>query len=56
LVNQTGPAAAKEREALVKYVTAQNEISDCRRWTAVGLLLGGLVVGFLGNALSQCPW
>ncbi len=55
-VTQTGPAAAKERKALVKYVTAQNDISDCRRWTAVGLLLAGLFLGFVGNILSLCPW
>jgi hypothetical protein len=46
-VDQTGPAAAGQRRALVKYVTAQNDISDRRRWSAVGLLLGGLVGGFI---------
>ena len=40
----------------MKYVTAQNDISDRRRWTAVALLLGGLLVGFVGNALSLYPW
>jgi hypothetical protein len=55
-VDQTGPAAAVQRRALVKYVTAQNNISDRRRWTAVGLLLGGLVLGFVGNVLSLYPW
>jgi hypothetical protein len=55
-VDQTGPAAATQRRALVKYVTAQNDISDRRRWTSVGLLLGGLFVGFVGNVLSVYPW
>lgn len=55
-VDQTGPAAAIQRKALVKYVTSQNDISDFRRWGAVGLLLGGLVVGFVGNVLSLYPW
>jgi hypothetical protein len=41
---------------MVKYVTAQNDISDRRRWTAVALLSGGLLVGFVGNALSLYPW
>ncbi|WP_204080383.1 hypothetical protein [Mycobacterium riyadhense] len=54
-VEQTGPAAAKQRRALLTYVTAQNDISDRRRWVAVGLLLGGLVVGFVGNVLSLFP-
>jgi hypothetical protein len=40
------------QEALAKHDLAQNEISDCRRWTAVGLLLGGLVVGLAGNVCS----
>lgn len=41
--------------ALVKYVTAQNDISNFRRWGAVALLLGGLVVGFVCNVLSLYP-
>lgn len=49
---QTGPAGKLQRDAVVKYVTAQNDISDRRRWTAVGLLLSGLVLGFVGNVLS----
>jgi hypothetical protein len=51
-VQQTGPAAAKQRKALMEYVTAQNDVSAWRRWVPVGLSLGGLVVGFVGNALS----
>ncbi|MGH3968461.1 MAG: hypothetical protein ACRDTV_10220 [Mycobacterium sp.] len=54
-VDQTGPAPAIQRRALVKHVTAQNDISSLRRWGAVGLLLGGLVVGFIGNVLSLYP-
>ncbi|ABK65594.1 hypothetical protein MAV101_11330 [Mycobacterium avium subsp. hominissuis 101] len=54
-VDQTGPAAAQQRRALVKYVTAQNDISDRRRWAAVYLLLGGLVLGFVGNVVSLFP-
>lgn len=54
-VEQTGPAPAKQRRALLKYVTAQNDISSRRRWGAVGLLLGGLVLGFVGNVLSLMP-
>ncbi|MCV7442030.1 hypothetical protein H7K33_07320 [Mycobacterium paraense] len=54
-VDQTGPGAAAQRRAVVKYVTAQNDISDRRRWFAVGLLLLGLVVGFIGNVLSLLP-
>lgn len=52
---QTGPAQARQREALVAWVRAQNDISDYRRWIAVGLLLGGLVVGFVGNVVSLLP-
>jgi hypothetical protein len=33
-------------------VRSQNDISDRRRWIAVGLLLVGLLVGFVGNVLS----
>jgi hypothetical protein len=44
-----GPALQLQRDALLAYLTNQNDISDRRRWTAVGLLLGGLVVGFIGN-------
>jgi hypothetical protein len=40
------------QEAIAKYDLAQNDISDWRRWTAVGLLLGGVAVGFVGNILS----
>jgi hypothetical protein len=51
-VEQTGRAPAEQRRALLKYVTAQNDMSKPRRWVPVGLLLGGLVVGFVGNVLS----
>jgi hypothetical protein len=51
-VEQTGPAPAVQRKALLRYVTAQNDISDRRRWVPVGLLLAGLLVGFVGNVLS----
>jgi hypothetical protein len=40
---------------LVKWVRAQNDISDCRRWTAVVLLLGGLLVGLVANVVSLLP-
>jgi hypothetical protein len=49
LMWQVGPALQLQRDALLAYLTNQNDISDRRRWTAVGLLLGGLVVGFIGN-------
>ncbi|OBK02669.1 hypothetical protein [Mycobacterium sp. 1245852.3] len=52
---QVGPAQARQRETLVAWVRAQNDISDRRRWIAVGLLLSGLVVGFVGNVLSLLP-
>jgi hypothetical protein len=51
-VDQTGPGAAAQRRAVMRYVTAQNDVSDVRRWVAAGLLLGGVVLGFVGNALS----
>lgn len=54
-VDQTGPAAAIQRRALVTYVTAQNNISDLRRWGAVALLLLGLGLGFLGNVVALHP-
>ncbi|OBI08550.1 hypothetical protein A5714_01900 [Mycobacterium sp. E2462] len=52
---QIGPAQARQREALVAWVRAQNDICDRRRWIAVALLLGGLVVGFVGNVISLLP-
>ena len=52
IIWQLGPAGAKQREAVVRYANAQNEASDIRRWIGVGLLLGGLVVGFVGNVWS----
>ncbi len=55
-VDQTGPAPAIQRRALLKYVTAQNDISNRRRWGAVVLLLLGLVVGLVGNVLSLYPF
>jgi hypothetical protein len=55
-VDQTGPAQAVQRRALVKYVTAQNDISNGKRWTAVWLLLLGLLVGFAGNVVSSWPF
>ena len=51
-VEQTGRAPAVQRRALLKYVTAQNDISTPRRWVPVWLLLVGLLVGFVGNVLS----
>jgi hypothetical protein len=51
-----GPGATAQRKAVLTYVTAQNNVSDCRRWTAVGLLVVGVVVGFAGNAASLYPW
>jgi hypothetical protein len=54
-IDQTGPAPAVQRRALLKYVTAQNDISNRRRWGAVGLLLGGVVLGFAGNVVSLFP-
>jgi hypothetical protein len=49
---QIGPATVREREALTTWVRAQNDMSDRRRWTAVGLLLGGVVVGFVGSVVA----
>ena len=49
---QIGPAPARQREALVTWVRAQNDVGDLRRWTAVGLLLGGLVIDTTANVMS----
>jgi hypothetical protein len=51
---QLGPAGKLQRDAVLTYVNAQNDISDRHRWGAVGLLLVGLLVGFVGNVLSLC--
>ncbi|WKG01400.1 hypothetical protein [Mycolicibacterium sp. HK-90] len=40
------------QEALYKYVTAENDVSDRRRWTAVGLLVGGLGLGAVANVVA----
>lgn len=53
---QVGPAGKLQRDAVLNYVNAQNDISNRRRWTAVSLLVGGLVLGFVGNMLSLYPW
>jgi hypothetical protein len=52
LIQQVGPASLRQREALVAYTTAQNDVSDLRRWGAVTLLVVGVVLAFAGNALS----
>lgn len=51
-VERTGPAPVVQRKALLRYVTSQNDLSGPRRWVPVWLLLGGLVIGFIGNVLS----
>lgn len=40
------------QEALHRYVTAENDISGARRWTAVGLLVGGLALGAVANIVA----
>jgi len=52
IIRQLGPASLRQREALVAYNTAQNDVSDLRRWGAVALLVLGVVLGFAGNVLS----
>lgn len=52
---QVGPAGRLQRDAVVNYVNAQNDVSNRRRWGAVWLLLGGLFVGFVGNIVSVFP-
>jgi F0F1-type ATP synthase membrane subunit b/b' len=52
IIRQLGPASLRERQALVAYNTAQNDVSDLRRWGAVALLVLGVVLGFAGNVLS----
>ena len=49
---QLGPAAKMQRDAVVRYVTAQNDISSWRRWGAVGLLVLGVVIAFGGNLVA----
>lgn len=44
-----GPSPLKK---LQKYATAENDISDVRRWTAVGLLVGGLPLGAVANVVA----
>lgn len=51
-IDQTSRSQAMQRRAVVKYVRAQNDISDHRRWTAVALLVVGAVVGFVGNLIA----
>ncbi|MBN7304342.1 hypothetical protein IUQ79_20815 [Mycobacteroides abscessus subsp. bolletii] len=52
LMIHQGPAGVRRLQAVVDDVLAQNDSSDRERWIAVGLVVGGIVVGFLGNLLS----
>jgi hypothetical protein len=51
-IDRISKAQAMQRRAVVKYVRAQDDISGRRRWTAVLLLVLGVVVGFVGNLVA----
>ncbi|OBA79330.1 hypothetical protein A5633_17065 [Mycolicibacterium elephantis] len=52
IVRQLGPTSLHQREALVRHLNAQNEISDFRRWGGVAILLAGVIVGFVANVVA----
>ncbi len=52
LMLHQGPAGVRRLQAVVDDVLAQNDSTDRERWVAVGLVVGGIFVGFLGNLLS----
>ncbi|EHI13415.1 hypothetical protein KEK_09537 [Mycolicibacterium thermoresistibile ATCC 19527] len=51
-LRQMGPAGQMERQALVRHLNAQSEISDFRRWGGVAILVLGVVVGFVANVVA----
>ena len=38
--------------AIVKWATADRDMGSLRRWTPVAVLIGGVFLGFIGNAVS----
>ncbi|AUM16452.1 MULTISPECIES: hypothetical protein [Rhodococcus] len=52
LADQLGPSGAAERKALTQFVQDQFAISKRRRWSGVGLLFAGAIIGYTANMLS----
>ncbi|MFD4182785.1 hypothetical protein, partial [Rhodococcus sp. NPDC058514] len=52
LADQIGPSSKIERQALTEFVQAQFAISKARTWSGIGLLVVGVITGYLANMLS----
>lgn len=52
IVEQLGPGAAAERTALRKFLEGQFPGDRKFVWLGVGLLVGGIVAGYVANMLS----